>query len=153
MENEEEEARQKRLLLKLRLNRAHCCCKIPLPKRACLELAKAIEMDPKNPKALYRMGKAKAMLGNDVEAKKYFLRADKAKPGDPDIGNALLQLEKKVRQERANEKVFCQKMFFGDEGDAMAGDVAIKAENVEHNKDVDDDFYDDVSMRLQGKVK
>ena len=63
--DEAEELRQLRLLLKLRLNRSQCLIKMCWPKKACIELAKALEMDPKNAKALFRMGRAKKMIGND----------------------------------------------------------------------------------------
>ena len=61
--DEAEELRQLRLLLKLRLNRSQCLIKLCWPKKACIELAKALEMDPKNTKALFRMGRAKRMIG------------------------------------------------------------------------------------------
>jgi hypothetical protein len=63
LRNDEEESRQKRLLLKLRMNRAHCLIKLCWPKKACIELQKTIDMDEKNVKALYRMGKSKRMIG------------------------------------------------------------------------------------------
>ena len=62
--DEAEELRQLRLLLKIRLNRSQCLIKMCWPKKACIELAKALEMDPKNAKALFRMGRAKKMIGN-----------------------------------------------------------------------------------------
>ena len=61
-----EEERQLRLLLKLRLNRSQCLIKLCWPKKACLELQKALEMDGKNAKALFRMGRAKKMIGTQI---------------------------------------------------------------------------------------
>ena len=64
--DEAEELRQLRLLLKIRLNRSQCLIKMCWPKKACIELAKALEMDPKNAKALFRMGRAKKMIGTQI---------------------------------------------------------------------------------------
>lgn len=70
LENGEQEERQKVLLMRLYMNRGHCYLKFepPVPKRACIVLAKALEIDGKNVKALFRMGSAKEKLFNFSEA-------------------------------------------------------------------------------------
>ena len=70
MANDEEEERQKKLRLKLLLNRGHCLIKMHWPKKACIDLQKALELDENNAKALYRLGKAKRILGNVNDAKR-----------------------------------------------------------------------------------
>ena len=171
--DEAEELRQLRLLLKLRLNRSQCLIKLCWPKKACIELAKALEMDPKNTKALFRMGRAKKMIGkhksywnksalcsmgrqgilyfntiafagNRPDAKKYLLRAQKEAPNDPDINHELWALDREIRRDERNERILCTRMFSG--------------EGVEEDRDgkrprdyVDDEFFEDMHLRLKGK--
>jgi len=140
--DEAEELRQLRLLLKLRLNRSQCLIKLCWPKKACIELAKALEMDPKNTKALFRMGRAKKMIGNRPDAKKYLLRAQKEAPNDPDINHELWALDREIRRDERNERILCTRMFSG--------------EGVEEDRDgkrprdyVDDEFFEDMHLRLK----
>ena len=71
LKNDQEQEAQKRLLKKLWLNRSYCYLKINHPKQACVVLQQAIEEFPKEAKALYRMGKAKKMLANYEESRRY----------------------------------------------------------------------------------
>ncbi len=56
LRNDQDEKQQKHLVFKLYLNRSYCFIKVHMPKKACLDLQKALEMQPYNAKALYRMG-------------------------------------------------------------------------------------------------
>ena len=57
LKNEEEEKEQQHLLLKVCLNTAVCCVKLCHSGRAIVYCKKALEIDPKNVKALYSYGK------------------------------------------------------------------------------------------------
>ena len=73
LKDDKEEDDQKRLLKKLWLNRSYCYLKINHPKQACVVLQQAIAEFPREAKALYRMGKAKKMLANYDESRRYIL--------------------------------------------------------------------------------
>ncbi len=59
-------------------HRSHCLLKLNRPKKACVTLQNALDLDRHNVKALYRMGKAKYLIGNDSaweDARRYLMRA------------------------------------------------------------------------------
>ena len=111
LKNEEEEKRQQHLLLKLYANSALCYIKIGWPKKACLVLQSALEIDGKDPKILYRMGKAKSMLANYEDALKYLTRATKIDPDNAVIGDELARVDRLLKNERLNEKAMYRKML------------------------------------------
>lgn len=145
MKDEEQEKRQQELLRDLQLNRAHCCLKVGWPKKACIALQKALEIDPRNAKANFRMAKAKRMLGNLEDAMKYLKRADSlTHNANPDIGLEMKGLAELIKREKDAEKAMCSKMFESAKNDAKVSESKMDEE------DVDDDFCDEMRMRLEG---
>ena len=96
LRDDAEEARQRRLLLKLTLNIGHCYIKFQWFKKACLALQRSLEIEPGNPKALYRMGKAKLALANYEEARRFFIKAQSVSD-DPAIGRELANLDRTLK--------------------------------------------------------
>lgn len=109
--NDEEEREQKKLILKLYLNRALCYLKLQWPKKACLALQKALEIDNNSAKAMYRMGRAKRMLCDYKEARRYLIRALNIEPSNSDIGRELSSLDELMRQQDEDERALYQRMF------------------------------------------
>jgi len=115
LKNEEEEERQQRLLLKLNLNKAHCCLKVHRPKTACIASREALDIDGDNVKALFRFGKAKRMLDDLDPARNLLIKALKKKPQDREINAELRSLEEQMERRKKEEKILCQNMFKGVE--------------------------------------
>ena len=111
LKDDKEEDAQKRLLKKLWLNRSYCYLKINHPKQACNVLQQAITEFPREAKALYRMGKAKKMLANYDESRRYFLKALALRPDDEDIGRELAMIDRQLKMEQDNERALCRRMF------------------------------------------
>lgn len=111
LKDDKEEDAQKRLLKKLWLNRSYCYLKINHPKQACSVLQQAITEFPREAKALYRMGKAKKMLANYDESRRYFLKALALRPDDEDIGRELAMIDRQLKMEQDNERALCRRMF------------------------------------------
>jgi len=110
LSNDGEEQRQRRQLLKLYLNAAHCYLKVQWPKQACLKLQAALEIDPQSAKGLYRLGRAKRDLANYDEARRCFLKAQ-AVSDDPAIGRELASLDRMLKAERDNERALARRMM------------------------------------------
>ena len=149
MANDAEEEDQKHLLLKLLLNRAQCLIKIHWPKKACINLQRALELDEGNPKALYRLGKAKRMLGNLDDARRFLIKAQRAAPDDTSIGNELASLDRQITRDRNNEKALYQRMLGGEQDRPPP---RRDNDNVGDNK-VQDEFLEEVFEQLEGKIQ
>ena len=93
------------------LNRALCYLKLQWPKKACLALQKALDIDNNSAKAMYRMGRAKRMLCDYKEARRYLIRALNIEPSNSDIGRELSSLDELMRQQDEDERALYQRMF------------------------------------------
>ena len=113
LRNDAEEARQRRLLLKLTLNIGHCYIKFQWFKKACLALQSALDIDPNSAKGLYRLGKAKMALANFDDARRFFIKAQ-AVSDDPAIGRELANLDRQLKTDQDNQRALCRRMFGGD---------------------------------------
>lgn len=142
MANEGEEERQKKLLLKLYLNRSHCNINVQFPKKACLDLQKALEIEPSNPKALFRLGKAKRMLGNDNDAMRLFQKALRVRPGDTDIGREISSLNAQMSRERANERALYERMMPG-----------ARMQETERPIDLEDEMKEEITEQFKSKYR
>ena len=71
LRHDADEERQRKLMLKLFLNRGLCYLKVQWPKKVCVMMQEALKLDPRNSKALYRMALAKRMLANYKDARRY----------------------------------------------------------------------------------
>lgn len=88
--NEEEESQGEALNLTLYLDLALVYLKQNKPKRTCISCRDALQINPNNPKAYYRMGLAQEKLGDLQAAQKSLLKAQKIVPDDPSVARALI---------------------------------------------------------------
>ncbi len=141
--------------MKLRLNRALCYLKIPWPKKACLVLQEALKMDKNNVKALYRMGKAKRMIGNvDAfrEAHSFLTRALRIDPGNEAVGRELADLDAQIKREQDEERAVCRRMFGNVAPNRSQNSTVFSSNDASRistsSRPVDDDVYEDISEQL-----
>ncbi|KAI9554029.1 hypothetical protein GHT06_019301 [Daphnia sinensis] len=109
--DDEEESLGQKLRLTLHLDLALVNLKINKPKKTCIHAGEALELDPENPKAFYRLGLAKEKLGDFASARRNLLLAKNICPKDPSIARALLALNEKVQKEKYVETELCRKML------------------------------------------
>ena len=83
-------------------------------------------------------------VGNRQDARKYLMRAQKEAPNDPDIRHELMALDREIRRDERNERILCTKMFSGDGVDE-------DKDGKRPHDNVDDEFFEDMYLRLQGK--
>jgi tetratricopeptide (TPR) repeat protein len=97
MKTDEEEGKQKRLLIKMYQNICVCYNKIEKPEKTCIMMRELEKLIPigNNPKALYAKAKANMMLNNFREARRYFMVAERLAPNDTSVSNALLELNRR----------------------------------------------------------
>jgi len=108
---EEEKSKRNGLMLSLKLNLALCYLKMADPAGVITECDKALEIDPKNEKGLYRKGQALMLKSEFEEAKVQFqqLLAENS-----ENKQALIQIKNcdiKIRENRNKEKKLYQSMF------------------------------------------
>ena len=87
--NEEEEKLGMKESLALYLDLALVFLKLGRPIKSRIYCREALNIDPKNAKAHYRLGQAEQKLGNNMEARSSFLAARKILPNDTCINKAL----------------------------------------------------------------
>ncbi|CAB4065060.1 FKBP6 [Lepeophtheirus salmonis] len=97
--NDEQEELRKILLHKLRLNVGLCYLQTGKHALTCATMEQVLLDEPDNVRALYRMGKAKRILGGEDHAKHYLKKAYSLAPSDPDIRRELINLKKGYRFE------------------------------------------------------
>lgn len=98
------------------LNLSACYLKLERYNDAIDQAGRALGVEPKNPKAFYRRGRAKQALGQDDGAKEDLLKALKHSPdgNDPAIRKALRELDvEEGRKARARKGMFDG--LFGDD--------------------------------------
>ncbi|XP_078363308.1 inactive peptidyl-prolyl cis-trans isomerase FKBP6-like isoform X2 [Oculina patagonica] len=111
LQNADQERWMNEVLLKLYLNAAHCYLELVEVKKVLTYARKALGIDPKNVKALYRMGKAYTKQGEFDSARDKFKKAQHYEPNNKAIKDALIELDKKVSQFKALEKQTYSRMF------------------------------------------
>ncbi|XP_077995368.1 inactive peptidyl-prolyl cis-trans isomerase FKBP6-like [Glandiceps talaboti] len=113
LKDEIEEKAMQKVLLKLYLNMALCSIKLCRSNRAITFSKKALEIDEKNVKALFRCGKAYHQLSEFDRAKEFLLCAQKVEPQNGEITRELQKLDKSVKKFKALERDMYGKMFAG----------------------------------------
>jgi FK506-binding protein 6 len=114
LKNDEEENKQKKLLIRMYQNICVCYNKLGKPEKTCVmirQMEKLTSIGDK-PKALYAKGKANMMLNNFKEARKYFMMAKRLMPTDEGITKALCALkirEKETRDAEVEEENLMRK--------------------------------------------
>ncbi|XP_026564245.1 inactive peptidyl-prolyl cis-trans isomerase FKBP6 [Pseudonaja textilis] len=93
------------------LNLSFVCLKLEHPDRALAYGKKALELDEKNAKALFRCGQACLYLTEYDRAREFLVKAQKEQPFNQDINNELKKLASCYRDYMEKEKEMCCKMF------------------------------------------
>ncbi|XP_063002585.1 inactive peptidyl-prolyl cis-trans isomerase FKBP6 [Elgaria multicarinata webbii] len=93
------------------LNLSFVCLKLDRPARALAYGEKALELDEKNAKALFRCGQACLSLTEYERARDFLVKAQKEQPFNHDINNELKKLASCYRDYVVKEKEMCSRMF------------------------------------------
>ncbi|XP_075212743.1 inactive peptidyl-prolyl cis-trans isomerase shutdown [Lycorma delicatula] len=113
LKDDEEEAGQKKMLLKLYTNLCVCYNKVRHPQRVCDMAKEAFYVDEPNAKfnskLLYNWGVALSILGSYKKAAECLRSALKLEPNNPSIKNELTKLERKKLRYAEQERITFQK--------------------------------------------
>ncbi|XP_066492597.1 inactive peptidyl-prolyl cis-trans isomerase FKBP6 [Tiliqua scincoides] len=93
------------------LNLSFTYLKLERPARALAYGEKALELDRRNAKALFRCGQACLSLADYERARDFLIRAQREQPFNQDINRALKQLASCYGEYLAKEKEMCGRMF------------------------------------------
>uniref|UniRef100_A0A8D0DNK8 peptidylprolyl isomerase n=1 Tax=Salvator merianae TaxID=96440 RepID=A0A8D0DNK8_SALMN len=93
------------------LNLSLTYLKLDRPTRALAYGEKALELDKKNAKALFRCGQACLSLTEYERARDFLVKAQKVQPFNRDINNELKKLASCYQEYVVKEKEMCCKMF------------------------------------------
>jgi tetratricopeptide (TPR) repeat protein len=108
---EEEKASANKFLLAAHLNLAACYLKTKEFKNAIESCNKALELDAKNEKGLFRMAQAYFGLAEFQDAIKYFNQVLETNPTNKDASNQVALCQQKVKEYHQKEKALYSKMF------------------------------------------
>uniref|UniRef100_A0ACB8EDK6 Inactive peptidyl-prolyl cis-trans isomerase fkbp6 n=1 Tax=Sphaerodactylus townsendi TaxID=933632 RepID=A0ACB8EDK6_9SAUR len=108
-ENEQTKVDSAKLLVLLNLSITYL--KLENPARALTYGQRALELDQKNAKALFRCGQACLSLAEYEKARDFLVRAQKEQPFNHDINNELKKLASCYKEYKDKEKDMCSKMF------------------------------------------
>nr|CAD7596406.1 unnamed protein product [Timema genevievae] len=141
LSNDEEESKQRKLVVKVCVNLAVCYNKIGSSKQACVKCRNALYHDAKNAKALFNFGRALLMLGDYDEAHRRLTAALKLAPNDTSISEELKLLKEKKNKFQVSEKQMMQRMF-------SSKPVATKSNEKIETAKVSEHFYETVKKTL-----
>ena len=108
---EEEKESSKKLRLAANLNIAACCLKTKDYRKAIDSCNKALGLDAKNEKGLFRMAQAYFGISEFEDAIKYFKIVTEVNPANKDALNQLALSQQKLKESHENEKKLYAKMF------------------------------------------
>lgn len=111
LKEESEEKLMNEALLLLYLNASLCSLRLGQGIRARKYGRKALDIDPKNIKAIFRIALGFQKEGELSKAREWFLRSQRQEPNNPDVREALLKLEKEVKLWKTTQKQMCERMF------------------------------------------
>ncbi|XP_067864155.1 inactive peptidyl-prolyl cis-trans isomerase FKBP6 [Heptranchias perlo] len=97
--------------LLLFLNLSIVSLKLNAPGRALVYGERALQIENKSPKALFRCGQACLLMLEYDKAKDFLMRAQKLEPFNPDINRLLVKLDSCYREWTLKEKEMCSRMF------------------------------------------
>jgi len=109
--NEEQEKQHQQLLLKLYLNSAQCYLKLRNPERTIKNCNSALQIDPNNIKALYRISISHRMLQQFDQAKTQLTKAITIEPYNHDVAEEFIKLERAIEHRKTTEQQMYIKMF------------------------------------------
>jgi len=111
LQNENEEKQMNDVLLKLYSNMSQCALEQGQSGRAIKYARKVLYVDPKNIKALFRLGKAYMKESEFDRARDFFKKALRREPNNRDVKNGLIELDRNVAAFKKIEKDNYQKMM------------------------------------------
>ncbi|XP_028415174.1 inactive peptidyl-prolyl cis-trans isomerase FKBP6-like [Dendronephthya gigantea] len=111
VKDEREEREMNISLLALYINASLCALKLGQGARAKKFGRKALDIDPKNIKAIYRVAQGFQKEGDFGKAREWFLRAQRQEPNNPDIRDAMQKLDRDVQRWKRTEQQMCRRMF------------------------------------------
>lgn len=106
-----EEKKMNDTLLLLYMNASLCSLKLGQGARAKTFGRKALDIDPKNIKAVFRIAQGFQKEGEFSKAREWYLRAQRQEPNNSEIRVALQKLDQDVQRWRLSEKQMCKRMF------------------------------------------
>ncbi|XP_051891676.1 inactive peptidyl-prolyl cis-trans isomerase FKBP6 [Pristis pectinata] len=109
--NEDQKQKVNSSKLLLFLNLSIVCLKLDVPSRALVYGERALQIESKHPKALFRCGQACLLMLEYDKAKDFLIKAQKLEPLNPDINGALVKLNSCYREWNLKEKEMCHRMF------------------------------------------
>jgi FK506-binding protein 6 len=109
--DEEDEEKMKSDAHILYMNLSMCDLKMKRSGRAAKYARKALEREPGNPRAIYRLAKAHHQLGEWDLAKKQFTKALKLEPNNRDIKQAITDLNQDIKNKKELDKNLMKKMM------------------------------------------
>ncbi|XP_046989270.1 inactive peptidyl-prolyl cis-trans isomerase FKBP6 [Schistocerca americana] len=109
--NEEEQKKQQKLLCKLHINSAICYNRINNYRMACVTCRLALDIQPRNAKALFNYGRALIGLGDYNQAKSFLTRAQREERNNREINEELEKLDKKMRAYKNDMSAISKRMF------------------------------------------
>nr|CAD7452767.1 unnamed protein product [Timema tahoe] len=151
LSNDEEESKQRKLVVKVCVNLAVCYNKIGSSKQACVKCRNALYHDAKNAKALFNFGRALLMLGDYDEAHRRLTAALKLAPNDTSISEELKLLKEKKNKFQVSEKQMMQRMFSSKPAATKSNEKIETAKVSEHFYETVKKTLDDL-MSSQNKV-
>lgn len=111
LQNEKEEQQMKEVSLKLFLNLSLCDLKQTRSGRACKYARKALDLDRKNVKALFRLAQGLRQLGEFEDAKKQISKAHRLDPRNKDINAEMKKLDEEMLRYRERNQDMAKKML------------------------------------------
>jgi FK506-binding protein 4/5 len=108
---DEEKAEADPLKLVCHLNMAACNLKLKEYKSVLEDCKKALEIEPKNIKALFRRGQALSALDDWKEAQSTFDKALELEPDNKDVKREIALLKRKIAEQDKKDRKRYQNMF------------------------------------------
>lgn len=99
-----------KLQLAANLNIAMCCLKTHEYKQAIDTCNRALELEQKNEKGLFRLAQAYFGLGEFSDAIKYFNQVLEVNPNNRDASNLINLSKQKIKEHQDKEKALYAKM-------------------------------------------
>ncbi|CAF0848699.1 unnamed protein product [Adineta ricciae] len=109
--NEQQTNQLKELLLKLYLNSAQCYLKLRNFERTIKNCNEALQADPKNTKALFRISIAHRSLQQFDQARAYLNTAFQIEPYNAEIIDEAQRLDRAIDQQKKTEQKLYYRMF------------------------------------------
>ncbi|XP_064391991.1 inactive peptidyl-prolyl cis-trans isomerase FKBP6-like [Halichondria panicea] len=110
LKDEIEEKQWKEVLLKLYLNQSLVSLKLNKHRLAVAQCKRALDIDPRNVKANFRLGQAFMKLSEFKKSRDHLLKAGRLSPGNQEIRLELQKLDRAVSKFRTLEKTMYTKM-------------------------------------------